>query len=198
MPLSNIGKFCPSARILLLFALVAVSGIATSGCVTSSQAILTDAQDILGTRGEIHVFTAPKDGVRQVLRYRFSWDGKRYQVMRGRRSVGEFTAYAFESRDLVVQWRGSAFGTKKKPLTLSQVRYALARRVADGTYLFLPISESDVDESTRKRFCTASPETPCRVSTPEQLFVFARAAAERDDKQAGVAVIIPQWVKGKR
>jgi hypothetical protein len=188
-----------NAPILLHFGLAAALCLATGACVTSSDPILDEAKAILGVRGELHIFTAPKDGVRQVRRYRFNWNGKRYRVTQGRgRRVGEFTAHAFEGRDLVVQWKGPALGSKKKALTIAQVRYALARRVAEGTYLFVPITEDDVDEATRKRFCTASPETPCRISTPEQLFVFARAAAERDDQDAGVAIIVPQHAPGKR
>ena len=69
------------------------------------------------------------------------------------------------------------------------VTYFLLRRVADGAFLMLPISEEDADDATRKRFCILSPETTCRISTPEQLFAFARATAEKEDPDAGIVVV---------
>jgi hypothetical protein len=69
------------------------------------------------------------------------------------------------------------------------VTYFLLRKVAEGAFLMMPISEDDVDEPTRKRFCIKAPETTCRISTPEQLFALARATAEKEDPDAGVVVI---------
>jgi len=34
-------------------------------------------------------------------------------------------------------------------------------------------------------------EPSCRISTPEQLFVFARATAEKELESGGIAVIVP-------
>jgi hypothetical protein len=169
--------------------------------VTSSEPVLGDAKAILGERGQLHIFTAPKSGARDVLRYSFRWHKDRYVTQpSGRNNAIEFTAHAFEGRDLIVQWKGVPLAAAKRKLTVRQVHYYLARRVAEGTYLFFPISEDDADDAARKRFCTSSPETSCRISTPEQLFVFAHAAAEKEDHDAGVAVIVPPRppAKGKK
>jgi hypothetical protein len=175
----------------LLLALALALAFATSACVSSTEPILSDARAILGERGQLHVFSAPKDGARTVLRYNFQWRRDRYVATPGPRAAPvEFTAHAFEGRDLVVQWKSAAtWSPKQKPRGLRAVTYFLLRKVADGAYLMVPISEDDVDEATRKRFCIKAPETTCRISTPEQLFAFARATAEKEDQNAGIVVI---------
>ena len=58
-------------------------------------------------------------------------------------------------------------------------------------YLLIAINEDDADEVTRDRFCSKTQDASCRISTPEQLFVFARATAAKDDESGGIAVIVP-------
>jgi hypothetical protein len=175
----------------LLLALALALVFATSACVSSTEPILSDARAILGERGQLHIFSAPKDGARTVLRYGFQWRRDRYVAASGPRVAPvEFTAHAFEGRDLVVQWKSAAtWSPKQKPRGFRAVTYFLLRKVADGAYLMVPITENDVDEATRKRFCIKAPETTCRISTPEQLFAFARATAEKEDPDAGIVVI---------
>ena len=36
--------------------------LATGACVSSTEPILSDARAILGERGQLHIFSAPKDG----------------------------------------------------------------------------------------------------------------------------------------
>ena len=76
-----------------------------------------------------------------------------------------------------------ATGSCRAPPSVPPLRieYGLARRLADGVYLLVQISEEDVDESTRTKFCTKTQDAACRIATPEQLFVFARATARQAD-----------------
>jgi len=69
--------------------------------------------------------------------------------------------------------------------------FALARRLAERVYLLIAINEDDADEVTRDRFCGKTQDASCRISTPEQLFVFARATAAKDEESGGIAVIVP-------
>jgi hypothetical protein len=165
--------------------------IATGACVSSTEPILSDARAILGERGQLHIFSAPKDGARTVLRYGFQWRRDRYVTTAAPRSEPvEFTAHAFEGRDLVVQWKSATtWSPKQKQRGLRPVTYFLLRKVAEGAFLMMPVTEDNVDDATRKRFCIKAPETTCRISTPEQLFAFARAAAEKEDPDAGIVVI---------
>jgi hypothetical protein len=174
-----------------LLSLVLGLAIATSACVSSTEPILSDARAILGERGQLHIFSAPKDGARTVLRYNFQWRRDRYVAAAGPRAEPvEFTAHAFEGRDLVVQWKSATtWSPKQKQRGMRPVTYFLLRKVAEGAFLMLPVTENDVDEGTRKRFCIKSPEATCRISTPEQLFTFARAAAEKEDPDAGIVVV---------
>ena len=195
MSLTFLGKMTknsPKRRRMPLLALALCLALATGACVSSTEPILSDARAILGERGQLHIFSAPKDGARTVLRYDFQWRRDRYVTTPSRRAQPiEFSAHPFEGRDLVVQWKSAAlaWSPKQKQQGLRPVTYFLLRKVAEGAFLMLPVTEDDVDEATRKRFCVKSPETTCRISTPEQLFAFARAAAEKEDPDAGVVVI---------
>jgi hypothetical protein len=194
MPLTFLGKMTknrPKIRRAPLLALALCLALATGACVSSTEPILSDARAILGERGQLHIFSAPKDGARTVVRYDFQWRRDRYVTTSGRRTQPiEFSAHPFESRDLVVQWKSAqAWSPKQKQQGLRPVTYFLLRKVAEGAFLMLPVTEDNVDEATRKRFCVKSPETTCRISTPEQLFAFARAAAEKEDPDAGIVVI---------
>jgi hypothetical protein len=195
MSLTFLGKMTknsPKRRRTPLLALALCLALATGACVSSTEPILSDARAILGERGQLHIFSAPKDGARTVLRYDFQWRRDRYVTTPGRRAQPiEFSAHPFEGRDLVVQWKSAAlaWSPKQKQQGLRPVTYFLLRKVAEGAFLMLPVTEDDVDEATRKRFCVKSPETTCRISTPEQLFAFARAAAEKEDPDAGIVVI---------
>jgi hypothetical protein len=178
-------------RNILAPLLAALLCLVTAACISSTEPILSDAGAILGERGQLNIFSAPKDGARTVHRYNFEWRKDRYIATTAPRGeTVEFTAHAFEGRDLVVQWKSAtAWSPKQKQRGIRAVTYFLMRKVADGAFLMLPISEDDADEATQKRFCVKSPETTCRISTPEQLFAFARATAEKEDPEAGIVVI---------
>ena len=53
------------------------------------------------------------------------------------------------------------------------------------------VYEDDADEAMRERFCTKTKDASCRISTPEQLFVFARASAAKEEESSAIAVIVP-------
>src|ERR1041384_8224032 len=81
-------------------ALALCLALATAACVSSTEPILSDARAILGERGQLHIFSAPKDGARTVLRYDFQWRRDRYVTTPGRRAQPiEFSAHPFEGRD---------------------------------------------------------------------------------------------------
>jgi len=79
----------------------------------------------------------------------------------------------------------------------SHIEYGLARRLADGTYLLAPINEEDADPPTREKFCTKTQDATCRIATPEQLFVFARASADKPAEGGALAVVVPTGTGAK-
>jgi hypothetical protein len=160
-----------------------LGALALSGCVTSSAPVLSDAKPVLGERGLIHVFTLYQGGAGDPTVVSFQWSGSRY-LIRGK-SIGysEFTAYAYEGRDWIVQGT-----TQKAPL---RVEYGLARKLAAGVYQLVPITEDDADAPTREKFCTKTQDASCRIATPEQLFVLARASADKAGESGALAVVIP-------
>jgi hypothetical protein len=160
-----------------------MAALALTGCISSTAPVLSDSKPVLGEQGVIHVFTLSSGGARDPEVVSFRWSGSRYLV-RGK-SIGftDFTAYAYEGRDWIVQGM-----TQRAP---SRIEYGLARRLADGVYLLVPINEDDADEAARAKFCTKTQDASCRIATPEQLFVFARASADKPLEGGGLAVVVP-------
>ena len=152
-----------------------------SGCITATGPILGDAKAILGERIQVHAFTTAKNGTREHTTGIFEWSGSRYVRRSG--DFTDFTIHPYEGRDLIIQSQTSRGST--------MINFGLARRIADGVYLIIPMNEQDADEGTRNRFCTKTEDASCRVTTPEQLFVLARAAAAKDEEDGnGIAVVL--------
>lgn len=168
---SGLGFFAPAAL-----------GLALGGCISSTAPILTDAKPVLGERGTIHVYELDQGAARNPGTVTFQWTGGRY-VVRGKTfGFNEFTAYAYEGRDWILQAT-----TQRNP---QRIAYGLARKLVNGVYLLVDIKETDADETTRMKFCTKTQDEPCRIATPEQLFVFARAAADKPVEDGGLAVVM--------
>jgi hypothetical protein len=182
MYLINKGKILTPRISRLAVAVMLLLAPTLAGCISSSAPVLSDAGAILGESGEIHLFGAGKGGLRDHQVVTFRWTGSRYLLGGSSIGVSEFTAYAFEGRDLIVQ---STASQAPHP-----VEYAIARKLASGVYLLIPISEEDADDATRERFCTKALDASCHVETPEQLFVFAHATAAKEQEGGGIAVVI--------
>jgi hypothetical protein len=161
--------------------LAPVLAFALTGCITATRPILGDAKAILGERIQVHAFTTGKNGAREHTTGIFEWSGSRYVRRSG--DFTDFTIHPYEGRDLIVQSQTSRGSTT--------MEFGLARRIAEGVYLIIAIQEDDADQPTRERFCTKTQGADCRISTPEQLFVFARATAARDEESGAVAVVMP-------
>src|SRR5438477_12088548 len=153
----------------LLRLLVLLPPALLCGCISSTAPILGDAKAILGERIDMHIFNIRDDALHSEGAAVMQWTGSRYVQQGGAAHSDDFTVHAFEGRDLIVQ-------TAPRPPRATE--YALARRVAPGVYMVVPIDEQAADEATRERFCTKTEQASCRVTTPEQVFVFARAVAE--------------------
>jgi hypothetical protein len=167
-------------------AALCVSGLLAAtlaGCIRSNAPILTDAKPVLGQQGQIHSYVLHDGGAHDPVVLNFRWNGSRYLVRGRSEGIRDFTAYPYEGRDLIVQ------STSARPP--HHTEYGLARRLAEGVYLMMAIDETDADDATRAKFCTKTKETSCGVTTPEQLFVFARATAAKLPERAGLAVIVP-------
>lgn len=164
-------------------AALALAATTLAGCISSSAPVLSDAGAILGERGEMHLFGASDGKRRDHKVVSFQWSGSRYVLGGAPIGISDFTAHAFEGRDLIVQTTASR---APRP-----TEYAIARKLADGVYLLFPISEEDADDATRERFCIKTLDASCRIATPEQLFVFAHATAAKEQDGGGIAVVLP-------
>ena len=72
MPLTCLGKMTENRPLKTPRATPGVGlalclALATGACVSSTEPILSDARAILGERGQLHIFSAPKDGARTVV-----------------------------------------------------------------------------------------------------------------------------------
>jgi len=181
-------NFFKRHSVTLRAGMVVLVAVALSGCISSTSPILGDAKAILGEQIDLHIFApragTPDGGLRPQGVATVQWNGSRYVVRSRTDLLSDFTVHAFEGRDLIVQ---------TIPRAPRPVEYALARRVSDGVYTVVPIDEEVVDQPTRDKFCTKTEEASCRITTPEQLFVFARAMADNAEgrQDAGVIVVVP-------
>jgi hypothetical protein len=183
-------KINPIGRGFLLLASAAVATLGLTGCISSTAPVLSDAKSVLGERGVIHVFALSEGAAHDPGVVSFQWSGSRYLVRGKPIGFSDFTAYPYEGRDWIVQGT-----TQRAP---QRVEYGLARRLADGVYLLVPINEDDADPPTREKFCTKTQDASCRIATPEQLFVFARASADKPVEGGGLAVVVRGGSGAKR
>ena len=158
-----------------------LAAFSLAGCISSTAPILSDAKPILGDRGQIHLFNTSQGAAYDHTVATFQWSGGHYRLKGA--DLLDVTVHAYEGRDLIVQSTGG-----RPP---RRVEYGLARKLTDGVYQIIPISEDDVDDATREKFCTKTQNGSCSITTPEQLFVFARATADKVVESGSVAVVVP-------
>ena len=167
-------RFVPHILAVVSFALLA-------GCIDSAGPILTDAKPLLGERPRLQLYALHDGTAHQLIAGTFAWRGTRYVSVKGNaKDIGDFTVHVFEGADLIVQSSRSG-----RP-----AEYALARKIADGTYLVAVIDEKDADESTRGQFCSKEAGFACRVATREAVLAFARATAAKPHATGGLAILM--------
>jgi hypothetical protein len=176
------GKFFLARGRFLSASVAATALLALGGCISSTASVLTDAKPVLGERGQIHLYTLTGGVAHDPVVITYQWNGSRYLV-RGRSfGISDFTLHPYEGRDLVIQSTA-----QRAPHT---IEYGLARRLADATYLLMPLDENDADTSTRETLCTKTQDASCRVAATEQIFAFARATADKPLEGGALAVVL--------
>jgi hypothetical protein len=167
-------RFAPAA-----FALLGL--ISLAGCIDSAAPILTDAKSMLGERLHLQLYGVHDGAAHEPGSETVAWRGDRYVHIGGTvKDLDDFSLHDFEGNDLLVQSM-----RRGKP-----VEYALARKIADATYLVFPIDESDADEATRTKLCGKDAGAACRVTTREQVLAFARATAAKPHSTGGLAIVM--------
>jgi hypothetical protein len=162
-----------------VFALVSLTLLA--GCIDSAAPVLTDAKPLLGERLHLQFYGLHEGTAHEPESGTYTFRGDRYVLTGGSaKDIGDFTLHEFEGADLMVQniRAGRA------------VEYALARKLAEGTYLVFPIDETDADEATRTKLCSRDGGAACRVTTRDQVVTFARATAAKPHTNGGLAIVL--------
>jgi hypothetical protein len=164
-----------------LFAVASFAFLA--GCISSTTPILTDGLPPLGEHPRLQFYTLRDGAAREPATETFRFTDGRYVPMSGtRKDIGPFTLHAFEGGDLIAQ--------SIRPGHPAE--YAIARKLADGTYLLFVIDEADADEATRAKYCAKDPGRECGVTTREAVFAFARATAAKPHASGGLAIVMGQ------
>ena len=171
-------------RSLKSAALLVFAGLALSGCVDSSGPILSDSQQTFGPRLRVQLYTLRDGHAQEPEQATFAWNGALYtHAAGGMRDVSAFSVNPFEGGDFIIQ----EVPVKRPRIT----EYALLHKLADGVYMVWAIDEDDADEQTRAAMCgkgDAKDPSPCRITTREQLFAFARATAARRKQDGGLVI----------
>src|SRR5262245_47349712 len=88
---------------IAVWAVVAATAVNLAGCVSSTAPILSDANALLGERGQLHLFGGARGGSREHRLRTFQWSGSRYIISGRSREFSDFTVHAYEGRDLIAQ-----------------------------------------------------------------------------------------------
>ena len=169
----------------------AFCALSLSGCVDSAGPILPDAKPLFGERLRLQFYTLHKGFAEEPEQASFKWDGALYVHTGGGMSdVTAFTAHPFEASSYIIQSAAA-----KRPHI---VEYAVAHKLAEGVYQVIAIDEDDASGATRARNCKRADDSHCRVVTPKQLFVFARATAARHKGEGGLILRLANDDSGPR
>ena len=121
-----------------------------AGCIDSAAPILTDAQPFLGEAPHLQFYALHDGAAHEPTDQTFRWQDGRYVAQSGASNdIGDFTLHPFEGADLLVQSIRSSLPTE----------YAIAHKLADGTYLVFYVDENDADDATRRAENSAAPRT---------------------------------------
>ncbi len=167
-------RFLPPLLALSIFTLLA-------NCIESTQPLLSDALPLLGDRLRFQLYALRDGAAHDPIVATFVWRDGRYALTSGGgEGFGDITIHLFEGPDLIVQSIRPGLPTE----------YAIARKLADGTYLVVAIDETDADESLRNRLCGKESGASCRVATRDAIIAFARATAAKPHTAGGLAVLL--------
>ena len=164
--------------------IAALCVVSLSACIDSSGPILSDAPPVLGPKLQLQLFTLHRGVASEPQQASYTWNGKLYvHAGGGMGDISAFSVHPFEAGDFIVQ----DIPTKSPHIS----EYGLMRQLTGGVYLVRAIDENDADEATRAANCgkgeKANPSS-CRISTREQLFAFARAAAAKRHDDGGLVI----------
>ena len=152
-----------------------------ANCIDSAQPVLTDAHPVLGERLWLALYALYEGAAHDPITATFVWRHDRYALISGSgEGFGDIRIHTLDDQDLIVQSIRPGVATE----------YAIARKLAEGTYLVIPIDETDADEATRNRFCHREIVASCRVATDEAVVAFARATAANPHSTGGLAVLL--------
>ena len=171
--------FRPTRPLTLLLALSMC--LTLPSCVDSAKPLLGDARPLLGGQLRLQLFALREGAAHDATVVTFQWRNGRYLLKSGKaEGFGDITVHDFAGPDLIVQSMRPGLPTE----------YAIARKIADGTYLVFAIDESDADQAIRDKLCGAHQGLSCRIETQDAVLALARATAAKAHSTGGLAVLM--------
>ena len=171
-------------KLLVKLATTFVFALSLSACVESQTPLITDAQPLLGSQFEVHLYEDFIDNKASDAHSSF-YQWKDGQYVRGNslaRDAKRFVAQPLAANDFVIQ---SSDESSKRYV------YWIGRKLSPGVYLIFGINEMDADDATRKAICGAQEaDGICRVNTQDKLITMARATAAKSPRNAALAVVL--------
>src|SRR5581483_10574288 len=177
------------SRIARIAAAVCFASI-LSGCISSTEPMLTDARPLFGEHLRLQLYTLRGGYAGEPQQAAFNWNGKRYVYVSGNaRGMNDFTLHAFD---------GGFIAQSLPRRGKGNFEYALVRKLADGVYRVMAIDEDDADPATRSEYCTDTRKASCLIRSAQALTAFARATAARNRSDGGLAIRLADQKTRKR
>jgi hypothetical protein len=162
----------------------AFAALSLSACVVSQTPLITDAKPLLGQQFEVHLYEDFVDNkASDVHASVYQWKDGQYVRANGlARDVKRFVAEPLTGNDFVIQ------STDNQGTTYL---YWIGRRLTPGVYLVFGIDEIDADDVTQKAICGSDrPDGMCSITTREELWTMARAAAAKPPQNSALGVVL--------
>ncbi len=157
-------------------------------CVISDKPLIVGSKPFLGERFDAVLFEDFTDGAgysSQKVGYRWM-DGLYVRGSAPGKRMVKFAAEPLAGADLLIErTQDDAAAGQAKLFT-----YFIARKVADGAYLVVPLNENDLSPNERDGICGKDqPEGFCAIKDHDQLLTSARATAGKTLRNPSVAVL---------
>jgi len=166
-----------TVNLLLALSMCAV----LANCIDSAKPLLGEGRPLLGRQLQLQLYALRDGSAHDATAVAFQWQNGRYVLTSGRaEGFGDITVHEFAGPDLIVQ--------SLRPGLPAE--YAIARKLADGTYLVFAIDEGDADQTTRDKLCETQKAFSCRIAARDALLVFAGASAAKPRSAGGLAVLM--------
>lgn len=160
-----------------------VMALGLVSCVASESPLLVGAKPTLGDQFTVQLYRHFTEGKAQEAQTSiFAWKNGAYLNVGGSATdLSQFVALPLQAQDMILQ------GTRPGKHLFT---YWIGRKLANGTYLIVPLDEADVSAKDRAAFCAKQqPIEFCLIKTFDQLQILAHATAQGPGRNTEIGII---------